>query len=275
MRTLRTWVFATTSACLVLPGSSIAPSAQTPSARSSTPSERVPVTAAMKLVGVVDGGRGAFAAFINLATGERRLVAPQGRVGGATVESVGRDAVVLALEGTLSIDIGQVLVTFGAAAPSEITETQALLDPIGLVSVRGSVQAVADASWRVVLDDHRTGASHAIAEGETVGGYTAVLVRPRAVVIAAASTATTLTTDHATTGIPDLVGMPVLARDRWIAHWRSGLGSLPAEQQRDEREQMRSYWRGQWQGSWGTAVASALTLSQQEALRSVIANYWR
>jgi hypothetical protein len=275
MRTLCPLVYAAWSAGLFLFGHSPAASAQTPSIRWFTPGEPVAVAPAMKLVGVIDGPKGTFAAFISLATGERRLVAREGRIAGASVESVGSDSVVLALDGTFSIDIGQVLVTFGRAASSETPETRALLDPIGLVYVTGSVQSVADGPGQVVLDDLRAGVRHTVVEGETVAGYTAVLVRPRAVIIAAAVDGGGIT--HATppTEIPDLLAMTTLARERWITRWRSALESLPAAGQRDEREQMRSYWREQWQGSWGIAVAAVLTEGQQEALRSVLASYWR
>jgi hypothetical protein len=129
------------------------------------------------------------------------------------------------------------------------------------------------------LRNYASGSKSIIVQGESAFGYEAKSITTRAAVLK--------TTDSATApavggddrrppeAIPNLVGMSLPQRERWVTEWRQNLALLPDAEQDRERQRMREYWRLQAVGGWGKAVSAILEADEQTRLREEISAYWR
>ena len=219
------------------------------------------------------------AALKEIATAISRIVRPRETLFEMVVEDVSDDGVSIHIAGsTILLHYGDTLLIFQPASAKRSIPPAAptFLDSVGLISVREAlVVGGAAPTTRVVLEDHRTGKTAAIARNEVEFGF---FVRETGPTFAVLTNATRVAAESPLVGekkIPDLIGMSAPDRDRWLAQWRGWLDTLADDDRREARERMRVYWQQQWSGAWGAAVTDAMTPARQESIRDLVASYWR
>jgi len=171
-----------------------------------------------------------------------------------------------------------------------LTDETALLAVVQVVGVVGR-----DGQWRVVLQEHSTGETRFLQEGQTAFGYQVKDITWDSVVLEAPGKAFTLrvgqygstagplqlshlpsvSEDLLNSPIPDLARLGNAERQVWMTQWREAISALPPEDQMAAREQVRNYWREQWEGQWGHVLRSTMTFQEQESVRREIRSYWR